>query len=74
MLFRSNSHHPEHYENGIYGMDLIDLVEMICDWKAASLRHADGNIMKSLEINKERFNIDEQLFQILVNTVNNMKW
>ncbi len=27
-----NSHHPEHFENGIDGMTLMDLIEMICDW------------------------------------------
>lgn len=37
--YANNSHHPEHYENGIAGMSLLDLVEMICDWKAASERH-----------------------------------
>jgi hypothetical protein len=26
-----NSHHPEHYQNGIDDMNLVDLIEMICD-------------------------------------------
>jgi len=64
-----NSHHPEHYNNGITDMDLIDLIEMICDWKAASERHANGDIYQSIQINKKRFNISDQLEQILVNTV-----
>lgn len=38
--YEHNSHHPEHYENGIAGMSLLDLIEMLCDWKAASERHA----------------------------------
>ena len=67
--YKENSHHPEHYENGIDGMDLIDLVEMICDWMSASKRHADGNIYNSLKINKKRFNMSEQLVNILKNTV-----
>lgn len=67
--YAHNSHHPEHYENGIAGMDLLDLIEMLCDWKASSERHADGNIKKSLEINKKRFNISDDLYQILCNTV-----
>jgi hypothetical protein len=67
--YANNTHHPEHYPNGINDMDLVDIVEMICDWKAASMRHNDGNIMKSLEINKERFKMDDQLFNILKNTV-----
>lgn len=71
--YANNSHHPEHYENGINGMDLFDLIEMICDWKAAVMRHDDGDIYKSLEINKERFKIGDQLYSILKNTVDRFK-
>ena len=67
--YKNNSHHPEHYEDGISGMDLIDLVEMICDWKAASERHDDGDIMKSIEINQKRFGYSDELKSILRNTV-----
>jgi len=62
-------HHPEHYENGIKGMTLVDLVEMLCDWKAATLRHADGDILKSIEINQNRFGYSDELKQIFLNTV-----
>jgi len=41
---------------------------MICDWKASSERQKDGNLLLSIEKNTERFNIDEQLKQILINT------
>ncbi len=67
--YENNRHHPEHFENGVNGMTLIDLIEMICDWKAASERHADGDIYKSLEINKRRFGISDQLAVVLENTV-----
>ena len=67
--YEFNHHHPEHYQEGIEGMDLIDLIEMICDWRAATERHADGNIEKSILINKDRFGISEQLVKILQNTV-----
>lgn len=67
--YANNSHHPEHYKNGLNDMDLVDIVEMICDWKSASMRHNDGNINKSLDINKERFGMDDQLFNILKNTI-----
>jgi hypothetical protein len=69
---KSNRHHPEYFDNGINGMNLIDIVEMICDWKAASERHADGDIYRSLEINKERFGMSDQLVSILKNTVDYM--
>jgi hypothetical protein len=67
--YACNSHHPEHYgEAGINGMDLLDLLEMMVDWKAATERHADGCLFKSLEHNKERFDISDQLQTILTNT------
>ena len=67
--YKVNSHHPEHYENGVNGMTLVDLLELICDWKASSMRHEDGDINKSIEINKDRFKISDQLVDILKNTV-----
>ena len=66
--YKNNSHHPEHYENGINGMTLIDLVEMTCDWKAAGERHLNGSFKNSLDVNIKRFNINPQLAQIIENT------
>lgn len=66
--YANNSHHPEHYENGIYGMSLFDVVEMFFDWKAASERHANGDIYKSIEHNKGRFSMGGQLAAIFKNT------
>ncbi len=62
----------EHKEanSGINDMTLIDIIEMFCDWKAASLRHADGDFLESLEYNRKRFNISEQLHDIFLNTAN----
>ena len=34
--YANNSHHPEHWKNGVEDMSLLDVVEMLCDWKAAS--------------------------------------
>lgn len=66
--YASNRHHPEHFVNGINDMTLIDILEMFCDWKASTLRHNDGNLLKSIETNAERFNMEGQLKQILINT------
>lgn len=72
---KNNSHHPEHYENKIIGMSLFDLVEMLCDWKAATMRHADGDILKSIDINQKRFGYSDELKQIFLNTVTEMsRW
>ena len=61
-------HHPEHFDKGINDMNLVDIVEMLCDWKASSLRQNDGNLLKSIEINAKRFGYDDQLKQIFINT------
>ena len=68
--YENNSHHPEHHENGIRDMGLADIVEMICDWKAATMRHKDGDIRKSIIINKDRFNYSDDLKLIFLNTAN----
>lgn len=70
---RDNRHHPEHFENGISDMNLFDLIEMFCDWKAAQKRHTSGDFIKSLEINRKRFNMSDQLFSIFKNTIERFK-
>jgi len=67
--YENNRHHPERFENGISDMTLVDLIEMICDWKAATLRHDDGDIIKSIEINQKRFGYSDELKNIFINTV-----
>jgi len=67
--YKYNKHHPECYSNGINGMDLVDLVEMLCDWMASTKKEKNGNINKSFKIAEKRFKISKQLMQILKNTV-----
>jgi len=67
--YANNSHHPEYYNNGIKDMTLVDLIEMICDWKAATMRHNDGDIYKSIEFNQKRFGYSDELKQIFINTI-----
>lgn len=72
--YEHNSHHPEHWEAGVDGMSLLDILEMLCDWKAATERHTDGSIEKSLAHNKTRFKISDQLASVLKNTVKELGW
>ena len=66
--YSENRHHPEHFANGIDDMNLLDLIEMMCDWKASSERHENGDIFKSIEINQKRFGYSDQLKNIFENT------
>ena len=65
--YRHNRRHPEFHADGIAGIDLFDLTEMLCDWMAAALRNpADG---VKLAHNVALFGIDKQLATILANTL-----
>jgi Family of unknown function (DUF5662) len=72
--YAANAHHPEHWPSGISDMSLLDIVEMLADWKAASERTRQGSIAASLAHNRERFGISDQLFSILANTVKELGW
>lgn len=72
--YENNSHHPEHFSNGINGMTLVDILEMFCDWKAAGERHGDGNFKTSLEVNRKRFEMSDQLYEIFKNTAKELGW
>jgi len=67
--YKWNTHHPEHYRNGVADMTLLDLIEMLCDWKAASERVKDGNLKGSMDYNQERFGYSDELASILDRTL-----
>jgi hypothetical protein len=72
--YEANSHHPEHYPDGIRGMTLLDVIEMLADWKAATERHADGCLANSIELNQKRFGYGDELKGILRNTATACGW
>ena len=72
--YAHNRHHPEHFPDGINGMTLVDLIEMLADWKAATERGRDGDLARSMQLNRERFGVSAQLMDILVNTARHYQW
>lgn len=58
----------------IEGMSLLDVMEMLADWKAATERHADGDLAQSIEINQKRFGYSDELKAILINTAKRLGW
>ena len=79
--YSNNRHHPEHFKpkvaqlntfDEISCMNLIDIVEMFIDWKAASMVN-NGDIDKSIQIGKGRFGINYQLIEIFKNTAKEIK-
>jgi hypothetical protein len=69
--YAHNPHHPEYHEAGIRGMSLLDLIEMLCDWYAASQRtrqEEGADFGRSIALNADRFGYDRELGAILANT------
>jgi hypothetical protein len=64
----------ERSDQGLQGMNLIQITEMICDWLAATKRHADGDPHRSIELNQSRFGYSDELKQILHNTVTYLEY
>ena len=56
------------------GMTLFDVIEMFMDWKAATERMDTGDIYKSIEFNKGRFAMSDQLCKIFENTAIELTW
>ena len=67
--YATNRHHPEHHRDGVSSMNILDLLEMLCDWMAATARHEDGDIRASIEINQDRFEYSDEFKRLLHNTV-----
>jgi hypothetical protein len=72
--YRVNDHHPEHFPGGIQDMNLLQLLEMLCDWKASTERKSGVSLRKSLEINRERFQIPDALFRCIESTAEELGW
>lgn len=69
-----NDHHPEHFEGGVHEMTLVQMTEMLCDWKAATMRHADGDLERSIRQNAERFGYGDEIRELLLNTAQAYGW
>jgi hypothetical protein len=70
--YANNSHHPEHYDDGVDGMCLFDVVEMFFDWKAASER-GDEPAM-NITVACERFRVSPQLERVFQNTAERLSY
>ena len=67
--YQYNRHHPEHYEYGICEMTLIDIVEMMCDWLGYKDTTTVTEALKVCDEQMARYNISEELRQIIFNTL-----
>lgn len=64
----TNRHHMEYHGCDVTNVTLVDLLEMLCDWRAAGMRRSDSSIERSIETMGDRYNLSEDLRKILKNT------
>lgn len=68
--YKNNDHHPEHFKNGILDMDRVQIIEMVCDWCASmKCRNNIDKYKESVELNKKRFNIPNDIYTKIFNLV-----
>ena len=54
--------------SGFNGMSILDILEMLVDWRSAVRRHKNGDLCKSIEISQERFGYNDQQKSQLIKT------
>lgn len=67
--YKSNRHHPEHFANGIYDMNLIDLLEMCCDWISYKDDIRVTEAIEMVEMQSKRFGFSDEIKILLKNTI-----
>ena len=67
-----NDHHVQHFEDGIFGMDLIQILEMLCDISVAAESKGD-DIIDTLPTWMSRNGVPENYYMILKNTLEHIK-
>jgi hypothetical protein len=72
--YANNRHHTGYHPRGINDMTLVDIIEMICDWKAAARRSPDKTFTETLDYAFQKYGINGQLQLILRNTFTAMGW
>ena len=65
---KKERHHPEYHENGIEDMNLVDLMEMLCDWCERTPNSIE-RLENTFEENCYNHKISSQVRRILENTV-----
>ena len=72
--YARNRHHPDYYSQGVAGMSLIDLLEMLADWKAASDRNPNLTFADSLPKAYEKHGISEPMQRHIEQTLQELGW
>jgi hypothetical protein len=71
---KNNRHHTDFHPNGVNDMTLMDLAEMIADWKAAARRSPDRKLEDTLDYAFDKYGIGQQLGGVLRNSLVALGW
>lgn len=72
--YQNNRHHAKHFENGFADMNLLDILEMIADWKAASRRSPDLLFEDSLSRAFDMYKIPKNMQRHIILTLDYLGW
>jgi hypothetical protein len=72
--YKNNRHHTAFHNNGIKDMTLLDILEMLADWKAASRRSPNLTFKDSLPTAFKKYKIKEELQNLILNTLTELNW
>lgn len=72
--YSKNKHHPEYFEihnNKATEMDLMDLLELLCDWLGykKSIRYTEASALVDQQC--ERYGFSDEIHDLLLNTLKN---
>ena len=63
--FTKNPHHPEHFKNGFNDMSILDLLDVLTDWR---LDCGDGDWNKFVDDRRDYYRMDDQVVRIFKNS------
>lgn len=72
--YAANDHHAEHFNSGYADMNLLQKLEMLADWYAATKRMKNGDLRTSIIKNAGRFGYDSVEIFVLINTARELGW
>ena len=62
--FSRNAHHPE-YHGHEREMGLLDLMEMVADWKGAADTYGTNTLRDAMPVNRKRFDFDDWQWRVI---------
>ena len=69
-----NRHHTKFFKGGFADMNLIDIIEMLADWRAASRRSPDLSFLDSLPKAFEMYGIPPNMQKHIIATLEYLGW